>query len=137
MGSYTRSDIIRSRKFIAGQDKAFIGSSGIKVNPDVDIMLSLKKQEGFEKFYFTSNVPSMTLKQYQNADLDVYIYFYQKNLMRYEWAWLVGAVSSNADGLEFTPNSGIGYERGYQIGSKNFTVTHAVIPITVIDRYRV
>ena len=132
MGSYTKSDLIRSRKFIAGQDKAFIGSSDIKVNPDVDIMLSLKKQEGFEKFYFTTNVPSLTLEQYRNADLDMYIYFYHKNFMRYEIVWLVGSVSSSPDGLEFAPVSGIGYQRGYHLGSKKFTVTHAVIPIADI-----
>ena len=135
MGSYTKSDIIHSKKFITGQGKAFIRPLDIGCNPDTDIMLLLKNREGFEKFYFTTNAPSLDLGQYQNADLETCIYFYQKNLMRYEWAWLSGAVSLNAGGLEFTPISGIGYQRGYQLGSKKFTVTHAIIPITVIDRY--
>ena len=136
MGSYTKADLIRSKKFITRQDRAFISSSNIKINPDADIMLSLKEQEGFEKFHFTTNVPSLTLKQYQNADLNIHIYFYQKTFMRYEIVWLVGTASQSQDGLEFTPISGIAYQRGYQLGTKNFTVTHAVIPISDISRGR-
>ena len=95
-------------------------------------MLSLRQREGFEKFYFSTSVPFLHLEQHRNTDSEIYIYFYQKSFMRYEIVWLVGAFSSNSDGLEFIPTSGIGYTRGYQLGSKKFTATQAVIPVADI-----
>ena len=83
-------------KFIKKQNVAFITSIDEEGFPNIKAMLMPRKIDG-NKFYFTTNTSSFRVRQYQEND-KASIYFYNKGLVRYEGAMLIGTMKVLTDG---------------------------------------
>lgn len=77
-------------EFISNQKVAFIASVDEDGYPNQKAMLMPRKIDG-NCFYFTTNTPSMRVKQYRN-NAKASIYFFNKGRFSYEGVMLIGTM---------------------------------------------
>jgi len=84
MGSYSKSGVIRTRKFIDKRIEkhsvAFIGTLGKDGYPDMKVVLSPVKRDGFNVFYFITKASPSYIEQcivdeYQEARRQVQLIY--------------------------------------------------------------
>lgn len=83
-------------KFIDKQKISFISSIDNEGYPNMKAMLKPRKRIGIQKFYFSTNLSSMRVKQYQQNE-NASIYFYHKGLIKYIGVMLKGKMKVLTD----------------------------------------
>jgi len=89
-------DLKKIETFIDKQKVSFIGSIDKEGYPNIKAMLRPRKRIGITEFYFSTNVSSMRVCQYQENP-NASIYFYHKGLLKYVGVMLIGKMEVLTD----------------------------------------
>lgn len=89
-------DLQKIENFVDRQKVSFICSIDNENYPNVKAMLKFRKRCGLKEFYFSTNMSSMRVKQYQENP-NASIYFYHKGLMKYVGVMLKGKMEVLTD----------------------------------------
>lgn len=89
-------DLNKIENFIDRQKVSFICSVDNEYYPNVKSMLKPRKRNGLKEFYFSTNVSSIRVKQYQDNP-KASIYFYHKGLIKYVGVMLKGKMDVLTD----------------------------------------